>query len=322
MVTVEEVFLSGIQKLNAAEVENPNLDAKIIFKHILSVDNEQFELFKKNEISSKITKSYFELIDRRIKREPIAYITNKQSFWNDEFKVTKDTLIPRPETELILESVISYFPDKKIDLNIADLGTGSGCIIISLLQEYINASGIGIDISKEAIKIANENKKLLKNNERLKLLEEDYAEYNLNGFDIIVSNPPYISQNSLDIQKDVYDYEPHLALFSKNNGIDAYNKIQRNEILEQYSNFSFQHLDLCDYSKSKKFFENFDPNFNERVIACPMSGLQVACTHIISSGMRVRCENSNLVSRVLKPGAEMKQQNTGTICQKKQLLRI
>ena len=257
MVTVEEVFLSGIQKLNAAEVENPNLDAKIIFKHILSVDNEQFELCKKNEISSKITKSYFELIDRRIKREPIAYITNKQSFWNDEFKVTKDTLIPRPETELILESVISYFPDKKIDLNIADLGTGSGCIIISLLQEYINASGIGIDISKEAIKIANENKKLLKNHERLKLLDEDYAEYNLNGFDIIVSNPPYISQDSLDIQKDVYDYEPHLALFSKNNGIEAYNKIISNLASRIDKNFFlFLEIGLGQASEVTKLLKN------------------------------------------------------------------
>ena len=257
MVTVEEVFLSGIQKLNAAEVENPNLDAKIIFKHILSVDNEQFELCKKNEISSKITKSYFELIDRRIKREPIAYITNKQSFWNDEFKVTKDTLIPRPETELILESVISYFPDKKIDLNIADLGTGSGCIIISLLQEYINASGIGIDISKEAIKIANENKKLLKNHERLKLLDEDYAEYNLNGFDIIVSNPPYISQDSLDIQKDVYDYEPHLALFSKNNGIEAYNKIISNLASRIDKNFFlFLEIGLDQASEVTKLLKN------------------------------------------------------------------
>ena len=257
MVTVEEVFLSGIQKLNAAQVENPNLDAKIIFKHILSVDNEQFELCKKNEISSKITKSYFELIDRRIKREPIAYITNKQSFWNDEFKVTKDTLIPRPETELILESVISYFPDKKIDLNIADLGTGSGCIIISLLQEYINASGIGIDISKEAIKIANENKKLLKNHERLKLLEEDYAEYKLNGFDIIVSNPPYISQNSLDIQKDVYDYEPHLALFSKNNGIEAFNKIISNLASRIDKNFFlFLEIGLGQASEVTKLLKN------------------------------------------------------------------
>lgn len=257
MVTVEEVFLSGIQKLNAAQVENPNLDAKIIFKHILSVDNEQFELCKKNEISSKITKSYFELIDRRIKREPIAYITNKQSFWNDEFKVTKDTLIPRPETELILESVISYFPDKKIDLNIADLGTGSGCIIISLLQEYINASGIGIDISKEAIKIANENKKLLKNHERLKFLEEDYAEYNLNGFDIIVSNPPYISQDSLDIQKDVYDYEPHLALFSKNNGIEAYNKIISNLASRIDKNFFlFLEIGLGQASEVTKLLKN------------------------------------------------------------------
>ena len=257
MVTVEEVFLSGIQKLNAAQVENPNLDAKIIFKHILSVDNEQFELCKKNEISNKVTKSYFELIDRRIKREPIAYITNKQSFWNDEFKVTKDTLIPRPETELILESVISYFPDKKIDLNIADLGTGSGCIIISLLQEYINASGIGIDISKEAIKIANENKKLLKNHERLKLLDEDYAEYNLNGFDIIVSNPPYISQNSLDIQKDVYDYEPHLALFSKNNGIEAYNKIISNLASRIDKNFFlFLEIGLGQASEVTKLLKN------------------------------------------------------------------
>ena len=257
MVTVEEVFLSGIQKLNAAQVENPNLDAKIIFKHILSVDNEQFELCKKNEISSKITKSYFELIDRRIKREPIAYITNKQSFWNDEFKVTKDTLIPRPETELILENVLSYFPDKKIDLNIADLGTGSGCIIISLLQEYINASGIGIDISKEAIKIANENKKLLKNHERLKLLDEDYAEYNLNGFDIIVSNPPYISQDSLDIQKDVYDYEPHLALFSKNNGIDAYNKIISNLASRIDKNFFlFLEIGLGQASEVTKLLKN------------------------------------------------------------------
>jgi len=257
MVTIEEVFLSGIQKLNAAEVENPNLDAKIIFKHILSVDNEQFELCKKNEISSKITKSYFELIDRRIKREPIAYITNKQSFWNDEFKVSKDTLIPRPETELILESVISYFPDKKIDLNIADLGTGSGCIIISLLQEYINASGIGIDVSKEAIKIANENKKLLKNHERLKLLDEDYAEYNLNGFDVIVSNPPYISQNSLDIQKDVYDYEPHLALFSKNNGIEAYNKIISNLASRIDKNFFlFLEIGLGQASEVTKLLKN------------------------------------------------------------------
>ena len=257
MVTIEEVFLSGIQKLNAAEVENPNLDAKIIFKHILSVDNEQFELCKKNEISNKITKSYFKLIDRRIKREPIAYITNKQSFWNDEFKVTKDTLIPRPETELILENVLSYFPDKKIDLNIADLGTGSGCIIISLLQEYINASGIGIDISKEAIKIANENKKLLKNHERLKLLDEDYAEYNLNGFDIIVSNPPYISQDSLDIQKDVYDYEPHLALFSKNNGIEAYNKIISNLASRIDKNFFlFLEIGLGQASEVTKLLKN------------------------------------------------------------------
>ena len=126
-----------------------------------------------------------------------------------------------------------------------------------MLQEYINASGIGIDISKEAIKIANENKKLLKNHERLKLLDEDYAEYNLNGFDIIVSNPPYISQDSLDIQKDVYDYEPHLALFSKNNGIEAYNKIISNLASRIDKNFFlFLEIGLGQASEVTKLLKN------------------------------------------------------------------
>ena len=228
MLTIQDAFLMGIKTLKILDIQNHQLDAKILLKYLLNLDNETFELKKNDEISKINLDAYLVLINRRSKDEPIAHIVKKKSFWNDDFKVSKDTLIPRPETELIIESVIKYFPNKDSNLKIADLGTGSGCIIISLLQEYINAYGVGIDISKPAIDVANINKRLLKNPVRLDLVKGDFDSFNLNGFDIIVSNPPYISKTDQNLQKNVHDYEPHLALFSENNGLIFYEKILKN----------------------------------------------------------------------------------------------
>ena len=228
MLTIQDAFLMGIKTLKILDIQNHQLDAKILLKYLLNLDNETFELKKNDEISKVNLDAYLVLINRRSKDEPIAHIVKKKSFWNDDFKVSKDTLIPRPETELIIESVIKYFPNKDSNLKIADLGTGSGCIIISLLQEYINAYGVGIDISKPAIDVANINKRLLKNPVRLDLVKGDFDNFNLNGFDIIVSNPPYISKTDQNLQKNVHDYEPHLALFSENNGMIFYEKILKN----------------------------------------------------------------------------------------------
>ena len=228
MLTIQDAFLMGIKTLKILDIQNHQLDAKILLKYLLNLDNETFELKKNDEISKINLDAYLVLINRRSKDEPIAHIVEKKSFWNDDFKVSKDTLIPRPETELIIESVIKYFPDKDSSLKIADLGTGSGCIIISLLQEYINASGVGIDISSQAIDVANINKRLLKNSVRLNLIKDDFNNSNLNGFDIIVSNPPYISNTDHNLQKNVHDHEPHLALFSENNGLNSYEKILKN----------------------------------------------------------------------------------------------
>ena len=228
MLTIQDAFLMGIKTLKILDIQNHQLDAKILLKYLLNLDNETFELKKNDEISKINLDAYLVLINRRSKDEPIAHIVKKKSFWNDDFKVSKDTLIPRPETELIIESVIKYFPNKDSNLKIADLGTGSGCIIISLLQEYINACGVGIDISKPAIDVANINKRLLKNPVRLDLVKGDFDNFNLNGFDIIVSNPPYISKTDQNLQKNVHDYEPHLALFSENNGMIFYEKILKN----------------------------------------------------------------------------------------------
>jgi len=228
MLTIQDAFLMGIETLKILDIQNHQLDAKILLKYLLNLDNETFELKKNDEISKVNLDAYLVLINRRSKDEPIAHIVKKKSFWNDDFKVSKDTLIPRPETELIIESVIKYFPNKDSNLKIADLGTGSGCIIISLLQEYINAYGVGIDISRPAIDVANINKRLLKNPVRLDLVKGDFDNFNLNGFDIIVSNPPYISKTDQNLQKNVHDYEPHLALFSENNGMIFYEKILKN----------------------------------------------------------------------------------------------
>ena len=228
MLTIQDAFLMGIKTLKILDIQNHQLDAKILLKYLLNLDNETFELKKNDEISKVNLDAYLVLINRRSNDEPVAHIVEKKSFWNDDFKVSKDTLIPRPETELIIESVIKYFPNKDSNLKIADLGTGSGCIIISLLQEYINAYGVGIDISKPAIDVANINKRLLKNPVRLDLVKGDFDSFNLNGFDIIVSNPPYISKTDQNLQKNVHDYEPHLALFSENNGMIFYEKILKN----------------------------------------------------------------------------------------------
>jgi len=228
MLTIQDAFLMGIKTLKISDIQNHQLDAKILLKYLLNLNNETFELKKNDEISKINLDAYLVLINRRSNDEPIAHIVEKKSFWNDDFKVSKDTLIPRPETELIIESVIKYFPNKDSNLKIADLGTGSGCIIISLLQEYINAYGVGIDISKPAIDVANINKRLLKNPVRLDLVKGDFDSFNLNGFDIIVSNPPYISKTDQNLQKNVHDYEPHLALFSENNGMIFYEKILKN----------------------------------------------------------------------------------------------
>tara|TARA_B110000483_G_scaffold187644_1_gene222364 strand:- start:25 stop:867 length:843 start_codon:yes stop_codon:yes gene_type:complete len=228
MLSIQDAFLAGIKKLKNSNIKSYQIDAKILLKYILDLDNENFELKKNHEISNTNLDNYFKLIKRRFEDEPIAHIVEKQSFWNDDFKVNKHTLIPRPETELIIENVIKQFPNKESKLNIVDLGTGSGCIIISLLQEYTNANGIGVDISQSAIDIANINKSLLVNPERLEFTKDDFANFNLNSFDIIVANPPYISHEDINLQKSVNKYEPHIALFSEKNGLDFYEKILKN----------------------------------------------------------------------------------------------
>ncbi len=151
--------MSSLNKLLYSEDSSiPILEKKILLKYILNTSNEEINISHNKLLDHIELGQYKELIQRRKKSEPIAYIINKKEFWKDTFFIDNSVLIPRPDSEIIIETAIKYFPDTKQNLKMLDLGTGSGCLIISLLREYKNSQGIGIDFDKKALKVAKQNK--------------------------------------------------------------------------------------------------------------------------------------------------------------------
>jgi release factor glutamine methyltransferase len=167
---------------------------------------------------------FYNLIKQRSSGSPIAYLTNKKFFWNSEFVVTNDTLIPRPDTELIIENALNLTKQKNT-INILDIGIGSGCILLSILKERKNFYGTGIDISKKCLNISKINAIKLEVSSRLKLYKSAVDKFNLGKYDLIVSNPPYIKACKLKyLEKDVAKFEPKLAL---NGGLDGLSEIRK-----------------------------------------------------------------------------------------------
>ena len=175
-------------------------------------------------ISKNTIKKYSLAIKRRINKEPVAYIIGKKEFWSEDFLVNKATLIPRPETELLIYKVIDFFKNKRI--NVLDIGTGSGCILLAILKELNFARGIGIDISAKAIQMAKVNSKILNLSNHSKFKICDLNKYNIGKYDLIVSNPPYIpSKDIKNLSKDIINYEPKTALDGGLDGLDLIKKV-------------------------------------------------------------------------------------------------
>jgi len=157
-------------------------------------------------------------------KEPIAYILREKEFWSKSFLVNKNVLIPRPETELMVEKIVKIFNSK--DIFILDIGTGTGCIILSILSELKNSTGIGIDISKKAIEVAKINQKKHNLIKQVKFFQKSLDEINIKKFDLIVSNPPYIKRKDLkNLDEDIKKFEPKLALDGGNDGLDVIKKV-------------------------------------------------------------------------------------------------
>ncbi|MDC0562985.1 peptide chain release factor N(5)-glutamine methyltransferase [Candidatus Pelagibacter ubique] len=223
-MNIENILNEGISILQKNKIANPQLDSEILLSNSIKRDKKHIILNPKEVLNSEQLGKFKSLIERRKKGEPIAYLINKKEFWKDEFFVNKDVLIPRPDSELIIEQVLKI-NSKDNQLQILDIGTGSGCILLSILKERSNFYGTGIDISKKSINVSKFNAKQLHLTNRVKFFHSSVDNFNNGKYDIIVSNPPYIEQLSLKyLEKDVVNFEPKLAL---SGGFDGFSKIRK-----------------------------------------------------------------------------------------------
>ena len=223
-MNIENILNEGINILQKNKIANPQLDSEILLSNSIKRDKKHIILNPKEILNSDELEKFNSLIERRKKGEPVAYLINKKEFWKDEFFVNKDVLIPRPDSELIIEQVLKIY-SKDDQLQVLDIGTGSGCILLSILKERSNFYGTGIDISKKSINVSKFNAKQLNLTNRVKFFHSSVDNFNNGKYDIIVSNPPYIEQLSLKyLEKDVVNFEPKLAL---SGGFDGFSKIRK-----------------------------------------------------------------------------------------------
>lgn len=212
----------GVKYFQDRSFENPRLEIEIFLQHIFGYKKIDLYINFEEEVTPKNLKRLREFIKRRVENEPIQYITGVSNFYGRDFNVNKNVLIPRPETEILVNVSIDYLSSKKAPY-IIDVGTGSGCIAITLAKELPSSKVIAIDYSQQALNIAKENAELVgvKNIEFLKL---DFLSENLNYVaDAVVSNPPYIAQEDIQsLMIDVKEFEPHRALTDNADGLEFY----------------------------------------------------------------------------------------------------
>ena len=219
-----DVINQGSKILKNNSINSYELDAQILLSNIMNVSRSSLIINDKTFVSKKNKKKFDQLIARRMKNEPIAYILGKKEFWSEDFIINNSTLVPRPETELLIYKLVSYFKNKKI--NILDIGTGSGCILLSILKELKFSKGFGIDISSKAIQTAKINAKKFNLLNRAKFKVFDMNMFNVGKYDLIVSNPPYISLKDIkNLSKEILKHEPIIALNGGLDGLDLIKKV-------------------------------------------------------------------------------------------------
>lgn len=216
--------------LTAHDTEGADASAELLLEFVLKLERGRIFAHPEFMLPEKEARYYADLLKRRAAGEPVAYLTGAKGFWNYSFAVSSATLIPRPETELLVENALELFRNKNTNLNIMDLGTGSGAIILTLLKELPQANGLAVDISAKALAVARNNAELLGVSSRVHFLQSDWFE-NLPvpsepEYDLIVSNPPYIKSNDiLTLQREVRLFEPELALNGGADGLEHYRAI-------------------------------------------------------------------------------------------------
>ncbi len=223
-MNISNLLKEGSDILKKNNIQTNQLDAEILLSKLMNKKRERLIINSDENVSNEIINNYNILLERRSKKEPIAYIVNHREFWSKDFYVNKHTLIPRPETELLCENVIKLFKDK--EFNFLDIGTGTGCILLSILSELKKAKGIGIDVSKKAIDVAKKNSINFNLEDRAKFIVKPFNKIYGYKFDLIVSNPPYIKSIDIkNLKEDVRKFEPKLALDGGKEGLDVIKKV-------------------------------------------------------------------------------------------------
>ena len=213
----------GSNILRTKKIVSHRIDSEVILSYILKISREKL-LTKEDKVCNENIIKFRSLISRRLKQEPVAYIVARKEFRSEDFFVDKKSLIPRPETELLIDPIVKIFKNK--NLFFLDIGVGSGCIIFSILKELNHSKGIGIDICKKAVLNAkiNLNRFNLKN--RVKLLNKSVDQVLNKKFDLVVSNPPYIVKREINrLANDIRKFEPKIALDGGNDGLDVIKKV-------------------------------------------------------------------------------------------------
>lgn len=204
------------------------LEARLLMQHALRLSAEMLVARSDVDLSLQENTRFEALLARRLAHEPIAQILGARDFWKDRFIVSRDVLTPRNDSETIIETVLALRPDQSQPYRILDLGTGSGCLILSLLREYPNAAGVAVDASEAALSVAKHNAKALTLDQRVTFVHSNWCKSlgNSPKFDIVVTNPPYIKAADFDgLSRQVRDYEPKAALVSGEDGLDSTREI-------------------------------------------------------------------------------------------------
>jgi release factor glutamine methyltransferase len=220
------VLNEATESLERAGIASARMDASLLLAHVLFRSREALLMSGNKLLTNNDINLFNETIARRQTHEPIAYIVGKKEFWSLDFYVTRDTLIPRPDSETLIEAALKRVKNRASNTTILDIGTGTGCLLIALLKELPGASGVGVDINERALQVAQKNAQIHGVHERVVFLKSHWCDA-LNGtFDLIISNPPYIAEKDrATLMQDVVGYEPHAALFAGGDGLDAYTAI-------------------------------------------------------------------------------------------------
>ena len=195
-MNIQEAINEAASTLKGKDIKTPHLDSELILSKVIKKDRKYIILNFKKSLNKNDLRDFKKLIHRRKKGEPVAYLTNYKEFWRHRYFVNKDVLIPRPDTEILVEETLKIY-DKTRKLKFLDIGTGSGCLLLSILNERQNFFGTGVDISKKALKVARFNAKLQHLNNRVKFYNSDIDKFFIGKYDLILSNPPYIKKLDL-----------------------------------------------------------------------------------------------------------------------------